>query len=154
MDEEEQQARTDMIECAYAAGQLADQEQDWMLIVANLAIGYRDSVVATDEAGAPPPAYTGSSQITSVGAVGSEPNSGAAQGPPAPVGSRHYEALITALVAMSEQVAGMMDEAARDARREGVTWAELGTWLKLGKSAAHKRYGRPSDMGDDTPRAV
>lgn len=144
----------DMIECAYAAGQLAQTDSDWDMVVANLVIGFRDATVATAEVGALSPAYTGSSQITPPPAAIAERNSSAAQGDSRLESREHYAALIPALVTLQRAATEMIDEAAREARRDGATWTEIGKWLGLGRTAAHKRYGRPSDMDDDTPSAI
>lgn len=154
MDISQEQNTRDLSELAYALGQLATRFDDWTLVTANFAIGYRDAMLATGGVDALPPAYTGSSQIGPAGVVAVEPFAGAAQAKPARATVEHWREVLVALSRLDEEVAEEIDAAAREARREGLTWSQIGSCLGLTKQAAHQRYGRASDMGDDIPPAI
>src|SRR5688500_12214213 len=126
MDYSQPEMNRDIAECAYALGQMIEQTGNVGLAVANVAIGYRDSRVATAEDGAPGPAYTGSSQITPGPAVAVEPNAGRAQANRRRESEAHWHAVLSALHALGTEVAEEIDGAARDARRDGVYWSVIG----------------------------
>lgn len=154
MDYSQPDLNRELAECAYALGQLLAETRNWGIAVPNIAIGWRDHELATGEDDAPSPAYTGSSQIGPVPAVAAEPNLAGAQERPARATVEHWREILVCLSAMDEAVGEEVDGAARDARRDGLTWTQIGNCLGLTKQTAHQRYGRASDMGDDTRRNV
>lgn len=151
MDYSQPDLNRQLAECAYALGQLLSETRNWNLAVANVVIGYRDSEVATGEDDALSPAYTGSSQLGPAPSASIEPNSAADQGRGRREIVEHWREVLVALSALGAAAAEELDGAARDARRDGLTWSMIGSCLGLTKQTAHQRYGRASDMGDDTP---
>lgn len=151
MDYSQPDLNRELAECAYALGQLISETTNWDLAVANVVIGYRDHELATGEDDAPSPAYTGSSQLGPAPSASIEPNSPAPGRRPARETVEHWREVLVALSALGTAAAEEIDGAAREARREGLTWSQIGSCLGLTKQTAHQRYGRASDMGDDTP---
>lgn len=138
----------DLAETSYALGQLVAVVRDWDIVTSNLAIGFRDASLATGDDSAPRPAYTGSSQLGPAPAVIAEPNSAADQAAQHQATVEHWREVLVCLSAFDDAVAEAIDRAARQARRDGVTWSVIASCLGMTKQAAHQRYGRASDMGD------
>lgn len=154
MDLSDEQNTRDLAECAYAAGQLLARSRNWGLLTANVAIGYRDAILATFENELHKPAYTGSDQIGPRPAPDVEPISAAAQEDSRRASIEHWREILVCLSALDEEVGEEIDAAARQARRDGLTWSMIGSCLGVTKQVAHQRYGRASDMGDDTPPEI
>lgn len=154
MDLSDEQNTRDLAEAAYAAGQLLARSGNWGLLTANVAIGYRDANLATADSELHSPAYTGSEQIAPWPAPSAEPNSAADQAERRRASVEHWREILVCLSALDEEVGEEIDAAARQARRDGLTWSMIGSCLGVTKQVAHQRYGRASDMGDDTPPAI
>ena len=154
MDLSDEQNTRDLAECAYAAGQLLARSRNWAILTANVAIGYRDAILATGETDAHRPVYTGSRQIGPWPAASSEPDFAADQEGRRRASIEHWREVLVCLSALDEEVGEEIDAAAREARRDGLTWSMIGSCLGVTKQVAHQRYGRASDVADDTPRGI
>jgi hypothetical protein len=154
MDFSQPDLNRELAECAYALGQLLGETRNFDLAVANVAIGYRDNELATDGPNAHSPAYTGTAEIGPGPVASIEPNFAADQASRRRASIEHWREILVCLSALGAEVAEEIDAAARQARREGVTWSMIGSCLGVTKQVAHQRYGRASDMGDDTPSAI
>lgn len=146
MELNQEPTRRDTIECAYATGQLVADYGDFYDVVANIAIGYRDNHIATAEPDSPPPAYTGDSQIRRPAVADPEPNSTAARIRRARESERHWIAMFAALNEIRSVAESLIQEAVGEARRDGMTWEQIGDALEVTKQAAQKRYG-PNIIG-------
>lgn len=136
--------KQDTIETAYALGQLVAVAGDFYDVLSNVAIGYRDSHLATGEDAAPPPAYTGSSQLGPIDVVVAQPDLPADQERRRRERERHWTLILGVLNEIRSVSDNLIAETVGEARRDGMVWSQIADALEVTRQAAHKRYGSPS----------
>lgn len=140
MEEDQDWTTADLAEAAYAAGQAVAQLGRFDVLVANVAIGFRDQELATTDPGAVSPAYTGTSQITPVPAVAVEANLPAAQERRRRETVAHYRQLLVCLDALRPAVEDLIDECIDEGRKAGMLWSEFAEALEITPQGVSKRY--------------
>jgi len=141
MDLNQDSPTRELVELAYALGQEVAHAGDFGLLMANVAIGYRDARLADAEPDSPSPAYTGSRQIGRSDVVAVEPNSAADQERRRRESKAHYQAILAASYAMFRAAEELIEEAALEAKRERLTWTEIGEPLEISMQGASQRFG-------------
>lgn len=145
METAREYTKADLIDAAAFVGRRTADVGDFYDVVESVAQGYSQGVRGVQRRPAGSPAHTTPSQIEPAAVASVEPDSTAAQGPPATDRESVLKWELVALEGILRSASEVLRWRVDDARDAGMTWSEIGDILEVSKQAAQQKYGGAPD---------